>query len=310
MRRRIVQKRAIGILLVPASIALLACGASSKGNLAPPTGQKSSPVRTACQAGKAVFLDQSKLVCSPFPERPDTGDAFWAGARPCNRTIMQEGAMADTETYDYAQLWSAAGALYDANDNLNSISLADIAADSTAKAVFTYDATHTISGAHIEGAGIMPIDYVYQYQGGRRVSEGIMNGAAYEARWYYVYDSSGRLIAEGPPVGPGTPPSRYDMSTLSVGADGFAGDVVPAPMIDPNSPDLIGASGPFNAYFYDGDGRLVLQGYGDAPGLHRQRLDYTYASGNLTTIVAGKTDATDPTLGAQTWTYTYGCASK
>jgi hypothetical protein len=296
-------------LTLSVAICVAACGSTSPGLLAPPTGQKGSPVKTACQGGKAMLFETVKAACSLFPPSPETRDStFWAKARPCSRTIERNGMIAETTKYDYTKPYLDERATYDANGNIATFSLDEAFGSHGVKIVFDYDSSGLLTGEHIEGLMSASADlrYVFRYANGVRISEGVLKGDSYSPRWFYVYDASLRLIAEGPPLKGGVPPARYDESMLHPDAQGFLPVVPP---VDATAEGPFFASIAFNTYFYDAQGRLRLQGWGVTPGGHMTRLDYAYDGDLLKTVKSSKNDSVDSTFGEQTWTYNYDCTS-
>src|SRR5207244_3167859 len=144
--------------------------------------------------------------------------------------------------------------------------------------------------------------WVYKYENGRRISEGLQKGDAYQPHYFYVYDADGRLIAEGPPVAANTPPPRYDESMLALDVSGFA-PIAPMLTIDPNSDLVVPIA--YDTYFYDSSGRLRLIGDGATPGIHLRRVDLSYEGGRLTTVKVSHNDATEPAFEGGTRTYKY-----
>jgi hypothetical protein len=97
-----------------------ACGSSSTKPLGPPTGHKSSPVKTPCEGGKALIFEQAKLLCVAFPETPVEGSSLYLnGEKPCSLTIDGPGMDSHTEKFDYTKPYAAAGASYDTNGHIS-----------------------------------------------------------------------------------------------------------------------------------------------------------------------------------------------
>jgi hypothetical protein len=267
----------------PTFLLLAACGGGDA--FGPPSGRDGRLILTPCDGGKAFQRDILGMLCGAGPNPTMDEPPFGPGALPCR---MTRRVRTETITTDLRGLANPhyQGATYTPEGNLATISLPGIG--------FSIDVTYQyqkglLSAAHIEREGAPAVDYTYAYAGDRRISEGTAVDGVFETRWYYVYDSEGRLVAEGPPTAAETPPTRYPLSDLAP----------PVPRRMPG--DILGGTyvaRPLNTYFYDADGRLATQGFEESSPLV-ERLDYGYdAQGRLTTLTLDQ---------AWTTTFEYDC---
>lgn len=278
-------------------VGLAACGGSDDTEFSgPPTGANGRAVRTPCDAGKLIMLDEVKLTCPNgmpgSPEAPD--DRFFSVEKPCSRTIKLSDGPESSTSYDYSKTYAYPGAIYNAEGNIESYNLME---QLGVGLVINYEyEAELLVRAWMEVDG-QRRTYVYEHDGNRRVRESTDVGSA---QYFYVYDGS-ELVAEGPPVN-GEAPVPYEESFLTADAEGNYQKIPVAA-----ATAEYGATAPQAVYFYE-DGRLESMGRAFAPGYNFQKVDYIYSGERLISVnLLGESGIAEPTVGPQTWTYDYQC---